>query len=135
MKPSWVARLRRSTPVPGAGKLADMWAVLGLAGVVAVISGALPASAAREVALTRGGPVLGFLVAITVLAELADRAGVFSAAAGMCARAARGSAVRLFLLTAVLATATTIGMSLDTTAVLFTPVVLSMTTTLGLRPV
>jgi arsenical pump membrane protein len=118
-----------------AGKLAVMWAVLGVAGVVAVISGWLPGSAAREVALTRGGPVLGFLVAITILAELADRAGVFSAAAGICARAARGSAARLFLLTAVLATATTIGMSLDTTAVLFTPVVLSMTATLGLRPV
>jgi len=78
--------------------------------------------------------VLGFLVAITVLAELADRAGVFAAAAGVCARAARGSTVRLFLLVAVLGAATTIGMSLDTTAVLLTPVVLTLAAQLGLRP-
>jgi len=111
-----------------------MWAVLGTAGVVAVVSGWLPGPAAREVAVTRGGPVLGFLVAITVLAELADRAGVFAAAAGVCARAARGSTVRLFLLVAVLGAATTIGMSLDTTAVLLTPVVLTLAAQLGLRP-
>ncbi|MDQ2750376.1 MAG: SLC13 family permease, partial [Actinomycetota bacterium] len=84
--------------------------------------------------LTRAGPVLGFLAAITVLAELADRAGVFDAAAGACARLARGSTVRLFLLVAVLGTATTVGMSLDTTAVLLTPVVLTLTDRLGLRP-
>ncbi len=111
-----------------------MWAVLGVAGVLVVATGWLPASAAREVALTRGGPVLGFLVAITVLAELADRAGVFDAAAGACARAARGSTLRLFVLIAALGTLTTIGMSLDTTAVLLTPVVLTATTRLGLAP-
>ncbi len=111
-----------------------MWAVLGVAGVLVVATGWLPAAAAREVALTRGGPVLGFLVAITVLAELADRAGVFDAAAGVCARAARGSTLRLFVLIAALGTLTTIGMSLDTTAVLLTPVVLTATTRLGLAP-
>ena len=84
--------------------------------------------------MTRGGPVLGFLVAITVLAELVDRAGVFDAAAGACARAARGSTLRLFVLIAALGTLTTIGMSLDTTAVLLTPVVLTATTRLGLAP-
>ena len=75
---------------------------------------------------------MAFLLAITVLAELADRAGVFDAAAGVCARAARGSTPRLFLLIAVLGTLTTIGMSLDTTAVLLTPVVLALTARLGL---
>jgi len=118
----------------GAGTLSRMWAVLGVAGVLVVATGWLPASTAREVALTRGGPVLGFLVAITVLAELADRAGVFDAAAGACARAARGSTLRLFVLIAALGTLTTIGMSLDTTAVLLTPVVLTATTRLGLAP-
>ena len=111
-----------------------MWAVLGVAGIVVVVTGWLPAPVAREVALTRGGPVLVFLVAITVLAELSDRAGVFDVAAQACARAARGSTRRLFLLIAVLGTATTIGMSLDTTAVLLTPVVLTVTDRLGLRP-
>ena len=78
--------------------------------------------------------MLGFLVAVTILAELADRAGVFAAAARGCARLARGSTIRLFLLVAVLGTLTTIGMSLDTTAVLLTPVVLNVTRRLGLRP-
>jgi len=114
--------------------LRRVWAVLGVAGVVVVATGWLSGGDAREVALTRGGPVLGFLVAITVLAELADRAGVFDAAAGGCARAARGSTAGLFALVAVLGTVTTIGMSLDTTAVLLTPVVLTLTTRLGLRP-
>ena len=111
-----------------------MWALLGLAGVLTVLTGWLPASEAHQVAVTRAGPVLVFLLAITVLAELADRAGVFDAAAGMCARAGKGSTARLFLLVAVLGTLTTIGMSLDTTAVLLTPVVLSLTERLGLRP-
>lgn len=111
-----------------------MWVVLGVAGLLAVSTGWLSGHDAREVALTRGGPVLGFLIAITVLAELADRAGVFDAAAGACARAARGSTARLFLLVAALGTVTTIGMSLDTTAVLLTPVVLTITHRLGLRP-
>lgn len=111
-----------------------MWFPLGAAGLLVVLTGWLPADAARDVALTRGAPVLGFLVAITVLAELADRAGVFDAAAGICARAGRGSSRRLFLLIALLGTLTTVGMSLDTTAVLLTPVVLTLTERLGLRP-
>lgn len=52
----------------------------------------------------------------------------------MCARAARGSTPRLFLLIAALGTVTTIGMSLDTTAVLITPVVHALTARLGLPP-
>lgn len=89
----------------------------------------------RQVAVTRGAPIMVFLLAITVLAELADRAGVFDAAATVCARAGRGSTARLFLLVAVLGVVTTIGMSLDTTAVLLTPVVLTLAGNLGLRPV
>ncbi|SOD71412.1 arsenite efflux membrane protein ArsB [Jatrophihabitans sp. GAS493] len=111
-----------------------MWAILGLAGLVVVVTGWLPPDRARDVAITRAGPILVFLLAITVLAELADRAGVFDAAARACARAARGSTIRLFLLISLLGTLTTIGMSLDTTAVLLTPVVLSLTDRLGLRP-
>jgi arsenical pump membrane protein len=112
-----------------------MWAVVGVGGVLVVVTGWLPADAARQVAVSRGGPVMAFLLAITVLAGLAERAGVFDAAAGLCARAARGSTMRLFLLVAALGTATTIGMSLDTTAVLLTPVVLALAGRLGLSPV
>ncbi len=111
-----------------------MWLVAGALGLLAVLTGWLPGGAAREVAVTRAGPVLAFLVGITVLAELADAAGVFDAAAGVCARAGGGSTRRLFLLVAALGTLTTIGMSLDTTAVLLTPVVLTLAARLGLRP-
>jgi arsenical pump membrane protein len=111
-----------------------MWVVFGALGTAVVLMGVLPGAEAREVALARGGPIMGFLVAITVLAALADKAGVFDAAAGVCARAARGSTLGLFLLVAVLGTLTTIGMSLDTTAVLLTPVVLALAARLGLPP-
>ena len=97
-------------------------------------TGWLPAAAARQVAVTRGAPIMVFLLAITVLAELSDRAGVFDAAATVCARAARGFALRLYLVVAGLGVLTTVAMSLDTTAVLLTPVVLTLASKLGLRP-
>ena len=113
----------------------DMWAVLGLLGALVVATGAVPLSTAHDVALTRGGPLVGFLAALTVVAELSDRAEVFDKAAELCARAARGSASMLFVLIAVLGTLTTIGMGLDTTAVLLTPVVLALSTRLNVSPV
>lgn len=69
-------------------------------------------------------PVLAFLVAITVVAELAELAGVFEVAASAAARAARGRVWLLWALVVLLATAATVVLSLDTTAVLLTPVVL-----------
>src|SRR3954447_11046057 len=82
----------------------------------------------------RVAPILLFLVAVTVLAELADAAGVFDVAAVVIARLGRGSVVRLFLLVALLGIATTVLLSLDTTAVLLTPVVLALTARLRLNP-
>ena len=64
-----------------------MWAAAGILGLVVVVTGWLPWTDARDVALTRGGPIMVFLVAITVLAALSDRAGVFDAAAPPGARA------------------------------------------------
>jgi arsenical pump membrane protein len=84
--------------------------------------------------LARVAPVLGFLVAITVVAELSDRAGVFRAAADAAARAARGRVWVLWALVVVLATASTVVLSLDTTAVLLTPVVLATAHRLRLPP-
>lgn len=123
--PTWLVRI---------GMLGRMWLVLAGLGVAAVASGWLSADAAVDIGVSRAAPILGFLVAVTVLAELADAAGVFDAAAVACARLARGSTAVLFVLVAVLATAVTAGMSLDTTAVLLTPVVLAVTDRLGLAP-
>lgn len=111
-----------------------VWAVAAVGGALCVLTGLLSGHDAYQVAIVRGGPVLGFLAAIIVLAECADRAGVFDAAASWCARVARGSTWRLFLLVAMLGTLTTTVMSLDTTAVLLTPVVLSLAVQLRLRP-
>jgi arsenical pump membrane protein len=87
-----------------------------------------------DVAVSRAVPVLGFLIAVTLLAELSERAGVFAAAARGCARLARGSTPALYALVAILGSVVTIGLSLDSTAVLLTPVVLTLATSLGLSP-
>ena len=80
----------------------------------------------------RVGPVLIFLVAITVVAEIADFAGVFDVAAHWAARAGRGRAWLLWLLIAALSSLSTIVLSLDTTAVLLTPVVITLARQIGL---
>jgi arsenical pump membrane protein len=82
----------------------------------------------------RIAPVLVFLVAVTVIAELADQAKVFDVAAREAAHLARGRVWRLWLLVVALATGLTIVLSLDTCAVLLTPVVLSMARQLQIPP-
>lgn len=111
-----------------------MWLVAAVLGALTVATGLLSPGDAADV-LDRTGPVLVFLVAITVLAELADAAGVFDAAAGLAARLGRGRTLALFLLVVVLASTTTVLLSLDTTAVLMTPVVLALAQRLDLDPV
>lgn len=84
--------------------------------------------------LARAAPVVGFLVSATVVAELADRAQVFDVAAVRAARLARGSVPALYAAVVLLATACTVLLGLDTTAVLLTPAVLSLCAQTGLRP-
>lgn len=110
-----------------------MWALSALAGLLSILTGLLPLGEARDV-LERVAPILLFLVAVTVLAELAEAAGVFDAAAVRMARIGRGHVLGLYLLVALLGTATTVLLSLDTTAVLLTPVVLSLALRLQLNP-
>lgn len=110
-----------------------MWLLAALAGAASVATGLLPWTAAVQVSL-RVAPVLAFLVGITVLAELADAAEVFQVAANWTARRGRGRTRRLFLLVAALGTLTTVALSLDTTAVLLTPVVLTLAQGLELSP-
>ena len=79
-------------------------------------------------------PVLAFLIAITVVAEICDLAGVFDEAAHLAARVARGRVLVLWLLIVVLACVSTILLSLDTTAVLLTPVAVTVATQVGVPP-
>jgi arsenical pump membrane protein len=108
-----------------------VWLVAAALGLLSVATRLLPLSDAVDVS-TRVAPVLLFLVAVTVLAELADDAEVFDVAAGKAARLARGNVRMLYVLVLALGTVTTIVLSLDTTAVLFTPVVLSLAAQLKL---
>ncbi len=111
-----------------------MWVAASLLGLLTLLTGLLSPAGALHVT-GRVAPVLVFLVAVTVLAELADAALVFDVAATRAARWAKGSTPVLFASVVVLATTTTVVLSLDTTAVLVTPVVLALAQGLGLNPV
>ncbi len=80
----------------------------------------------------RVGPILGFVVCITVVAELANALGVFAMIARGASRLARGSVLGLWLLVVLVAVVATSVLSLDTTAVLLTPVVLALAAQLAL---
>ncbi|WP_433862411.1 SLC13 family permease [Streptomyces sp. L7] len=114
-------------------RTAIVGAVLLLLGAVAVLTGLLPG--ADAVALwDRVWPILLFVIAVTVVTELAAEAGVFTVVAQQTARWGRGRAWLLWLLVALVATLSTIFLSLDTTAVLLTPVVIVVARHSGLDP-
>ncbi|GAA4230851.1 ArsB/NhaD family transporter [Actinomadura meridiana] len=94
-------------------------------GVMFVATGALPTDTARS-SVGRIAPLLLFLFSVIILAELTKEAGVFDAIAQRLARAGRGNYGALFLLCVAFASATTIFLNLDTTAVLLTPVMLAL---------
>ncbi|MDM7831486.1 SLC13 family permease [Cellulomonas edaphi] len=101
------------------------WAVGVVVTAVVVLTGWLPADDARELA-TRTVPILLFVAALTVTAEMCAGAGLFDAGARLAARVGGGRRPVLWLLVILLATASTAVLSLDTTAVLLTPVVIAL---------
>ncbi|MFG2060791.1 SLC13 family permease [Micromonospora sp. NPDC048871] len=102
---------------------------LALAGAACVATGLLPRADAAAT-LTRILPLLIFLGTVVVLAELTAAAGVFDVLATRLAQAARGRWTALFALCVGFAALTTIVLNLDTTAVLLTPVMLTLAVTL-----
>ncbi|MBT2546756.1 SLC13 family permease [Arthrobacter sp. ISL-65] len=114
-------------------RLAIIGVVLLVAGAVAVATGTLPL-AALGVLIDRVAPILLFVVAMTVVTELASGAGVFLWTARRLRHWGRGHSVLLWLFLALFATLSAIFLSLDTTAVLLTPVVVSVTRQAGLPP-
>ncbi len=110
-----------STPARGR----PWWVVALVVSVVVVATGVLPRDDAVALA-ERTGPVLLFVAALTVVSELCAGAGLFAAAAALAARAARGRRWVLWAGVVVLATVVTAVLSLDTTAVLLTPVVIAL---------
>ena len=109
--------------------------VLALIAVAAIVlvTGILPSADAGALGL-RTAPVLGFVVAITIVAELARDAGVFDVLAQRLARWGRGRVVALWASVVALAMVSTVFLSLDTTAVIVTPVVIGLAANLGVDP-
>ncbi|MGN5377019.1 SLC13 family permease [Streptomyces lasalocidi] len=102
------------------------------AGVV-IATGALSLGHAREEA-ERLGPVIGFLAAVLVLAQLCDDEGLFHACGAWMARSAAGRPRRLLVQVFAAASVITAVLSLDATIVLLTPVVFATAARLGARP-
>jgi arsenical pump membrane protein len=82
----------------------------------------------------RLGPVIGFLAAVLVLAQLCDDEGLFRACGAWMARTAAGSPRRLLVLVFAVAAVTTAVLSLDATVILLTPVVFATAARLEARP-
>lgn len=114
-------------------KLAIVGCGLLALGAIALGAGIMPWDEVVTIA-DRVWPILAFVVAVTVVAELAARAGVFDMVASLLARLSRGRTTLLWGLIVLLAILATAFLSLDTTAVLLTPVVVAVARANGLPP-
>nr|WP_216629835.1 SLC13 family permease [Brevibacterium renqingii] len=108
------------------------WALIAVA-VLTLVTGRLPGGDLVALAETTG-PVLVFVIAMTIVAELASVAGVFSVAAERLAVWGRGRRALLWAFVLAMITLSTAFMSLDTTAVLVTPVIVVLARHIGLSP-
>lgn len=102
-------------------------------GAICVVLGLLPVPALVALA-ERVLPILAFVLGLTIVAELAADAGVFDWLADLAARVGRGRTLGLWLAVVVLAVASTVFLSIDTTAVLLTPIVITLARRVGLPP-
>jgi arsenical pump membrane protein len=109
------------------------WIAIGLlvAGGAFVATGLLPRAAAGAT-LERIAPLLVFLFAVIIMAELTEDANFFDVVAARIAILAGGSYPGLFALAVCFATVTTVFLNLDTTAVLLTPVLLATAVRAGI---
>ncbi|KRE66664.1 arsenic transporter [Arthrobacter sp. Soil761] len=92
------------------------------AGIATLALGALPLPAFGELS-SRTIPILAFVLAMSLVTELVDEAGLFRVVTDRLAALGRGRVFQLWLLVVGVATVSTVFLSLDTTAVLVTPVV------------
>ncbi|MBS2961412.1 arsenic transporter [Actinocrinis puniceicyclus] len=102
-----------------------------VAGALCVATGALSRPDTSAI-LHRILPLLLFLGTVIILAELTGRAQTFDVVATRLAIAGRGRYGLLFALCVLMAVVTTVGLNLDTTAVLLTPIMLAMAARVGL---
>ena len=112
------------------------WISLGVftIGLLAVATGLLPVADASHT-LRRILPLVGFLAAVIVLAELTAEAQLFGIIATRLAIIARGSFAAMFVLCVLFAATATATLNLDTTAVLLTPVMLAVAIPADIPPI
>lgn len=104
---------------------------VGLGAAAAVLPLGILTREDVESTLRHLGPVVAFLVSILVVADVCARAGLFAAAAARVRAASGGRPALLFTGVFLLAAAITVGLSLDATVVLLTPVVLAAAAAAG----
>ncbi len=112
--------------------LPEAVAAVPAAGIL-LATGAIGPDAARAEA-ERLGPVIGFLAAVLVLAQLCADEGLFTWCGAWMARRSRGRPRRLLGQVFAVASVVTAVLSLDATVVLLTPVVFATAARLGARP-
>lgn len=103
--------------------LNEAWATVLGGALMLLLRLETPAQAWATVA--QGSDVLLFLLGLLILSDLLRASGFFEWAAILAARAAKGDGTALYRNVFLLGAATTALLSLDTTAVILTPVVLS----------
>ncbi|MCT9089014.1 arsenic transporter [Streptomyces sp. ASQP_92] len=111
--------------------LPEAVAALPAAGVVVALGAVSPAEAWQQTRELL--PVVGFLAAVLVLAQLCDDEGLFAAAGDAVARVCGSSAQRLLGGVFAVAAVITAVLSLDATVVLLTPVVFATAARAGVR--
>lgn len=112
--------------------LNEAWATVGGGALMLLLRLETPQQAWQTVA--RGSDVLLFLLGLLILSDLLRASGFFEWAAIHASRAAQGNGHALFRNVFLLGAITTALLSLDTTAVILTPIVLSFVGRLKLTP-
>ncbi len=113
-------------------RLPEAVAAVPAAALVVGLGAVSPAEAWRQTHSLL--PVVGFLAAVLVLAQLCDEDGLFTAAGDLVARACGGRPRRLLGGVFAVAAVITAVLSLDATVVLLTPVVFATAARVGARP-
>src|SRR5215469_5353848 len=108
-----------------------IWAVAGAAALV--LLGLLPLGDAL-IGMRKGIDVYLFLIGMMLIAELAQREGLFDYLASFAVEHARGSPRRLFLLVYGVGILVTVFLSNDATAIVLTPAVYAATRAAGASP-
>lgn len=111
--------------------LHEAWAAVG--GATAMLAFRLETLHQAWSTIAQGANVLLFLLALMMLSTLLDASGFFEWAAIKAAKAANGDIAVLYRNVFLLGSAITAFLSLDTTAIILTPIVMAFVRRLGLR--